>query len=383
MAVLAAYSPARADQFDTLNFRVRHAVLYDSNFFRSSGINASNPVRSETRDMTTLGMELDKQYSLQRVELDASVVANRFRTSDYLNYNALNYRAVWHWSLTPRLHGTLRREQDEALNSYDYFGGRARNLRTDQTTAASMEAVVGRDWRLLGGLERETRTNEQPIAEQGDYTLRNVSIGVRYLFPSGSSISYRLLDGQGTYQNRIPGVTALPRSFEQLQHELRFAWAVTGKTTVGARIAHLSREHPGLALRDFSGVVGDINAQWAATGKLHFQALASRGLSANQNNTSSYISNSRLGLSANWSVRSRTVVYAGFDRTINDFDGTPPGVVPENREDKIHGMRLGLRWTPIDALSFGAAVQRSRRTSTISGADYTNNSATVDATFRF
>lgn len=383
LSVLAVSSHALAVEGDTLNFTARQSLQYDSNVFRSSGLNAGNPVRSDTLSMSTFSIDYDKSYSLQRIELDANVTGYRFRSTDYLNFNALNYRGIWHWSLTPRLYGTLRRTQNQQLNSYDYAGGLERNIGTNRTTGGSAEAVLGRDWRLLGGLERETRSNEQPTAEQGDYTLRRLSMGLRYLFPSGSSISYRLLDSRGDYQNRVPGVSEFPNTFDQRQHEVRLSWSVSEKTTVDARIGYLSRKNPGYSQRDYSGTVGDFNVQWAATGKLRFQALVSRGLNANLSNTTSYVNNSRFALNSYWSATSRTVLSAGFDQTYNDFEGAPAGVADEGREDKIRTMRLGVRWTPLDALAFGAGIQRARRTSNIYGAGYVNNSATVDASFRF
>lgn len=134
---------------DALKFTASQAVRYDSNLFRRS-----IDQRSETKTTTTAGIEFDQRYSLQRVELDATVAANRYRSNDYLNFNALNYRAVWHWSLTPRLHGTLRRTRSENINTFDYFRSFDRNLRTDHETAGDAEVELGRDWRLLGGLER-------------------------------------------------------------------------------------------------------------------------------------------------------------------------------------------------------------------------------------
>jgi exopolysaccharide biosynthesis operon protein EpsL len=384
LSVLCTPEQGHADDLDTLNIIARQAYLYDSNIFRSSGLNSANPVRSDTLSMSVLGLTLDKRYSLQRVELDANVTSYRYRRTTYLDFNALNYRGVWHWSLTPRLYGTLRRTQSERLNTYDYFeGGPRRNIGTDRLTGGSVEAVLGRDWRLLGGLERETRSNEQPIAEQGDYSLRRLSTGLRYLFPSGSSISYRLLDVRGDYQNRVPGVSLSPNTFDQGQHELQFRWSVSEKTTVDARIGHLSREHPGYADRNFSGIVGDVEMDWAPTGKLRFQAIATRRLTSNLSNTASYLSSTRFVFNSFWSITSRTVLSAGFDQTRNDFEGALPGFADENREDTINSVRLGLRWTPLNQVSVGTGIQRTRRTSNIYGAGYVNNSATLDATLRF
>lgn len=380
LAPLAWLPPAAHadDETDTFRLSASQSLRYDSNLFRRS----SNE-RSETRSTTSAGVEFDKRYSLQRVELDANFAAHRYRANDYLDFNALNYRAVWHWSLTPRLHGTLSRTRSEDINTFDYFRSFDRNVRTDHRTAGHAEAVLGRDWRLLGGVERERRSNERPTAQDGDYTLRNLSAGVRWLFPSGSNISYRFLDGRGDYHNREPGVGFAPTAFEQREHELRLSWSLSDKTTVNARLAHLEREHPGLPERDFSGPRGNLSMQWSATAKLGLQVMLARDLSAYQTNTASYATNNRISLNPYWTLSTRTTLYAGVDHGRYSFGGALPGTVDEDREDRTNGAVLGVRWKPLDALSLRASVARERRSSNIEGFSYTNNAARVDATFAF
>lgn len=371
--------PARADDdTDTFRLSASQALRYDSNLFRRS-----SGERSETRSTTTAGVEWDKRYSLQRVELDANLATHRYRANDYLDFNALNYRAVWHWSLTPRLRGTLARTRSEDINNFDYFRSFDRNVRTEHRTAGNFEAVLGRDWRLLGGLDRERRSNERPTAQDGDYTLRNLSAGVRWLFPSGSHISYRLLDGRGDYQNREPGVGFAPTAFEQREHELQLSWSVSDKTTVNARLAHLDREHPGLPERDFSGPRGNLSVQWSATAKFGVQVMLARDLSAYQTNTASYATNNRIALNPYWTLTSRTTLFAGYDHGRYAFGGALPGSVDENRKDSTNGALLGVRWKPLDALSLRASVARERRSSNVQGFNYTNDAARVDATFAF
>ncbi len=379
LLALMAQETVRADEPDTLTFSARESVRYDSNLFRRS----DNRLRSETQSTTVLGIAFDKRYSLQRLELDAAVAANRYRANDYLDFNALTYRGVWHWSLTPRLSGTLSSTRAEDINSFDYYRSFDRNVRTDHALRGHAEAELGRDWRLLGGLERERRTNERPTAEQGDYTLRNTSLGLRRLFPSDSSISYRILDGQGDYQNRIPGITSAPNAFNQREHELRLSWAATGKTTVGARLSHVQRQHPGLEVRDFSGTVGDVSLQWRATGKLGVQATLSRGIGSELSNTSSYSINERFALDPYWMVGPRTTLYAGYEHIRYAFGGALPGFADQDRKDRTNGAVLGVRWAPYQALSLSATVAHSRRTSTLEGFGYTNNSANVNARFSF
>lgn len=213
--------------------------------------------------------------------------------------------------------------------------------------------------------------------------MRNLSVGVRRLFPTGSNISYRFLDGRGEYQNRIPGVSLSPTAFEQREHQVRVSWSATGKTTVTATIGHVQREHAGLSVRDFSGVRGNVGVQWSATGKTGVQVTLSREISPYQTNTASYTTANRLAMYPYWSVSSRTVLYAGLDHSRQSFDGALPGAIDDERADRSTGASLGMRWKPMNALQFSAALGHERRNSNINGFNYTNRSARLDAKFAF
>lgn len=379
--VLALWSSGLRAQdvdIDALKFTATQGTRYDSNLFRRN-----TDVRSETVATTTAGIELDKRYSLQRVEFDANLASHRYRSNDYLNYNALNYRAVWHWSVTPRLHGTLSRTRTEAINNFDYFYSTDRNLRTDEITAFNAEGELGRDWRLLGGVQRARRDNERPTAEQGDYAQRDVSAGVRRLFTSGSSISYRYLDGQGDYFNRLPNVSAQPTAFVQREHEVRVVWAASGKTRINATAAYVDRKHQALAVRDYAGARGNLSVQWAATGKSGMQLTLARDIGSYQTNTSSYSTSNRLSLYPYWSVGPHTVLYASLDAARYAFEGTLPGMAGNNRRDRSTGASVGVRWEPFNALSLDATLGREQRDSNLDGFDYTNTSARVAAKFSF
>lgn len=379
---LLAHGAARADEQDTLNFKARQTVQHDSNLFLRPNASAGTS-RSEVLSTSQAGVELDKRYSLQRIELDADVAAHRYRYNDNLDFNALNYRAAWHWSLTPRLTGTLSEQREEVLNTFDYFRSFERNVRTQRSTRATGEVTVGRDWRLLGDLERVRRSNELPTAQEGDFTVLRQAIGVRRVFPSGSDISYRLRQGHGDYFNRIPGVTAQPTEFDERTHELRASWSASAKTTLSARLAHVEREHPGVAVRDYSGVVGDVGLQWRATAKVGLQVTLARDLAAYQTNTSSYATSNRVTLNPYWNIGPRTLLYMGFDYRRQRFGGAPPGGQDENRQDITRGTLASLQWRPIDALSLSASLYLSRRSSNLEGFGFRNNMASVSAQFQF
>ena len=50
---------------------------------------------------TTATLSVNKLYSMQRFEVNASLVDNRYNNFDYLNFLGKNGTATWHWSAYP------------------------------------------------------------------------------------------------------------------------------------------------------------------------------------------------------------------------------------------------------------------------------------------
>ncbi|WP_326533338.1 XrtB/PEP-CTERM-associated polysaccharide biosynthesis outer membrane protein EpsL [Pseudorhodoferax sp.] len=377
-ALLLAGPAAGAADRQGLRVDASQQLRYDSNLFRRS-----TDERSETLSTSTLGLALDKAYALQRVALATSVVAQRYRSNEQLNFNAWNYSAAWSWSLTPQLRGLLARTQTQDINNFDYYRATDRNVRTERSTRADAELDIGPAWRLQAGLERRGRDNERPTAQQSDYALDNLAAGLQRRFPSGSSIGWRMLDGRGDYSKREPGVSAAPARFAQREHEIRLVWPVTAATTLEARWAHLRRTHPGLPVRDYAGNVGQLSARWSATAKLGLQLTLARDLADYQTDDASYAVGERFALSPYWNLSARTTLVASHSRSRQDFRGALPGAADTPRQDRLQSTVLGLRWRPIDALSLGASLTHERRQSNTEGFAYTNHAARIEAAFSF
>jgi exopolysaccharide biosynthesis operon protein EpsL len=378
LALWSAHALAQEEELDALKFSASQSVRYDSNLFRRN-----TDVQSETVNITTATMAIDKRYSLQRFELGGSVVANRYRANENLNFNALNYRAIWHWSVTPRVHGTLSRTRREDINTFDVYREFDRNIRTETATAAAAEYELGRDWRLLAGLTRRHRENERPTAQDGDSKQTNVALGVRRLFPSGSFVSYRLLDGHGDYYNRVPGVSQAPTEFDQTEHEVQLSWSVTEKTRLTGTLSYLKRDHPGFPARNYSGPRGNLTAQWSATGKVGVQLRLARDISTYTANNASYTTVTNLSVSPYWLVGARTTLFASLQHGKQGFGGSLIGFTEEDRDDRNRLGLLGVRWQPIDALTLDASLAHEQRRSSLDVYNYTNRTARFDAKFAF
>ena len=391
LSALPFVLPAWADSGDTFNLTTSYTVQTDSNLFRlpsdaPAPTYQGHTTKSERVDTRAVKMRLDKEYSLQRFQLNASYADNRHQNFDYLNFAGLNYDGTWFWSVTPRVRGSFHAERTEALNSFADVGGiNIRNIRTDTAVKLDGEADLGAAVRLLGSVQQSRRTNEQTVVQEGDSTVNSVLTGLRYIFPSGNSVSYRLRRGTGDYYNRNQDLaSAIPNSFRETEHEIQGNWRLTGKTAVSARISQLERTHPGVSQRDFSGPTANFGVVWNPTAKLGLAAGLSRSLSAYQTETSSFITNNRLSIAPVWRATAHTSLRFNYEYLDQEYDGAPSGQgLPANRRDTTRMATVAVDWRPRQFFSLTLSLQNQRRSSNTTGFDFNSNAASIGAELNF
>jgi exopolysaccharide biosynthesis operon protein EpsL len=339
---------------------------------------------------------------MQRFEVNASLVDNRYHNFDYLNFLGKNGTATWHWYVTPYLYGKLTGNHREALNNFADLTGFAnstnRNLRTDNN--ARFDAVLELDgaWRLIGGLSYDVRTNSRLTLQDFDNRVASVEGGVRYAFPSGSSLTYKVRAGDGDFFKREQ---PLPQQlfdthFTEMEHELRLIWPVTGKTSIDARVGHLARHHAHFPQRDFDGFVGNFNLNWAVTGQTRITAGWTRDLfnfqlapGQFQNSpffdqfSASYGSANRVFFAPVWQITEKVALRLRYDYSLRDYLGAVVTVPGGNRTDTQHTGLIALDWQPLRAVFISGALQRDHRSSDHRGFDFDASSASVSARLNF
>lgn len=365
----------------TLQFRVGQSLTRDSNVFRSPDAVR----RSDTYGVTTLGAKLDKRYSLQRIELDVYAQDYRYQDFSQLNFTAFNYDAAWRWSVTPKLRGNLTADRREFVdNTADVIvapdGLTEVNRRTESAVGLDAEYELGAAWRLVGGAFQRELENTRTTAEANS-TINGAELGARYVFRSNNSLSYRFKNGDGKYRGQADAT--LPRDFTDVEHEFRFEWAPTGRSTIQARLGQLDREHKGSPDRDFSGWTGRVNANWVLTGKTQVDAGFIRDLSSYQTDRTNYYEGERLYISPVWKPTEKTALRLRLEQGTRDYKGAPAGQVSLGRRDKTALASISAEWEALRSLTVAVTAQRDRRSSNVAGADYQAKSVGVSALFRF
>lgn len=389
LLLLGLLPPAvQADELDTLQFRAGQSVTHDSNVFRlSDSANAQavigTPDRDDTVAVTTAGFKINKPYGLQRFEFDANIEDHRYSRFSYLDFTAVNYAAAWRWSFTPALHGNLTSDRREYVDTYaDVQGTGQINRRTNRSTIFDAEYELDGVWRLVGGLFEKTSSSSQPNTFEADSKVHGGEAGVRYVYPSGTSMAYRFRDGKGEYPGRVLSPVSAS-SFLDREHEFRFDWAPTAKTTLRAKVAHFDRNHDGLGARDFSGVTGQLDAAWAITPKTSLAGGVVRELGSYQTTTASYYEGYRVFVAPTWKPSEKTAVRLRYDHGARDFKGPLPGFAANGRRDTTNLLSLAVEWQAMRALKLSASVQSDRRKSSEPGFDYKSNTFGVAADASF
>jgi exopolysaccharide biosynthesis operon protein EpsL len=372
---------------DTLNFIVGAQVRHDNNLFRlDSGEqppNNGNADKSDTIYSTNVGVRLDKQYSLQRFVAEAMVRDHRFQNNSFLDYTAFNYRAAWHYAVTPRITGLLLAEQKEEQNSFVEFREARKNIQTSNVRLFTIDGEIGGGFHALAGLLDVRARNSVDFEQVGDYQQDGFELGGKWVAPSNNWISvlHRVTDGEFRGRELDP-VSQLDTGFDQEETEANFFWRFTGKSVVDGKIAYVKREHDNFSDRDFSGMTGRVAYHWEITGKTSLHTSLSRNIYNYQEDENSYYVEDRFSIGPEWQYSPKTSFRARYDYSERDYRGA---IVPvaETRDDKLQSFLIAADWKAARSLLVTGILQRDKRSSNIEDNDYNATSVSINAQFLF
>jgi exopolysaccharide biosynthesis operon protein EpsL len=390
-ALLATAGSAWAEGGQDLQFRASAGVALDSNLFRlPSNANTQALIgrssAAETVGISTLGLNYNKPYSLQRVELDVSMVKYSYQNFGFLDFTALNYQGAWRWAYTPHLRGNLSTSREQTLNSYDDFRGfNVRNERVSTNTRFDGNYDLDANWRVLAGVTQSTRKNSLQTTTEADSRQLALDAGVRYVLPSGSSAGYtlRTADGNYTTNRTIPSAGFYDDSYTQTDNELQLTWAISRDTSAAFRAGHRSRSYPTYPQRNFDGLTGAANISWSYSAKAGLTAGWTREISTFESTDFNFSQIDRFSIGPVWQASPKATVRMQLAHAVRDFRGTPTGVVTLQRRDVTRDASVSVDWQPYTFLALSASLQNARRSSSLAGFDYSSNSVNVSAQFTY
>lgn len=358
-------------------FNASYTVQTDSNLFRlPSNANTQALIgkssAAEQIGITTLGLGFNTQQSLQKFELDLTLVDYKYQNFNYLSFTASNYAAAWHWAVTPRLTGNFTTDRKETLNSFsDYQGYNVRNQRVDTTTRVDAAYELDGPWRLIVGASTTRQANQQALLAGGDYTNTSADAGLRYAFASGSSLTYLARLGSGSYLNRVvPNTGAYDDQFKQLDNDLRLRWNLNGSSNAEVYITHINRTHPTYGERDYNGFNTGANLDWGISGKSLLSVGFSHLLDAYATSNTNYSQTDKLFIGPVWQFSPKAALRLRHEWAQRDYQGSPTAAASSQRHDVTRDTSVSVNWHPYQQVSLNAGLQNSTRGSNQAGLDF-------------
>ena len=381
-------APTAHAQERLVTLRLGYAVTWDDNVFRvpddvtDPEIGRGNAGRSDRFSTASVGLSLNKAFSLQRILLDVAAAAVRYDKFSSQDQDPFGYRGAWQWQLTQRMSGTLSASRDETRVPIEDIEGSRRIDRRVTSVAATADASIWGGWHLLGSVSEAETTYSEPFLAQPDTTQTVAEAGLRYVARSNSQLTVRRRSTRGTETVFDPAIFG-GSDFTLDETEVDATWIASGRSTVHARVTWLERSHQLLPQRDFSGTAGELRFAWKATGKVDVNLSATRSIEPyNLSIGSTTRVDDTITAALLWQLGARTALRSTASRRESRF-GQPATSSEPARRDITDIVEVGASWSPQRNVTLDARLSHQQRTSTDALQTFDADIASVSVAFTF
>jgi len=386
--LLLEATPGCADEFDTVNYTATAGVNYDSNVFRlPSGTDPQLVIgkagKSDRIRLVSLGIDIDKKYSNQELQLDAKVTNNKYNAFSILDYNGTTYKAAWNWSLTSKLSGTISDVRTQTLNSFADIQTNTRNLNTDDSRRLNGDWWMQSDWHVLFAAAIDGSSNSLTTINSLSYRNQTGELGLKYAPATNNSIALISRNIKGSYINGSPDYVALiDTGYRERQDDLQINWQLTDKSGLNGNLMNVKRRYPLFVERDYDGLQGGISYAWGMTDKTHLNTSINRSINSWFDTSSSYYVTDTVSLSPAWQISSKTDMHLVLSRNLSSYRGA---VIANalTRQDVNQSIEIGAGWSPQRAVTFSASVQHTWRDSNFMAYGFSDNIASLSVAGTF
>jgi hypothetical protein len=180
-AALAAPLPSFALFGDRVELFAAENVTWDSNVFRLS--KDLGPVTSDQIYTTSLGVNANIPYSLQRFQIAYTYFISRYHKTTDLDFNGHTSHVGWLWSLTPRATGELAWDDQRSLASFTQFvtTERVRDILDTRSFYGNGAWFVVPEWRVHGAASANEQTHSDPTRRIYNLRTANGEAGISYV----------------------------------------------------------------------------------------------------------------------------------------------------------------------------------------------------------
>ena len=371
-----------------------------SNIFRlSDGTDPTGLFGKSNRGDTLLignaGVRFDREFSLQRVRLEAQLNPVKYFTYSQLDHIGYAGSARWDWAVGSALYGDLGARIGQVQTSFigTTYGG-DKNLERRNMVFFTGGVRVTPSWSAFGHLDHENLDNSlgQSAFQAANYRATGTEVGVRYEPGTGTEIALLGRHTKATYPNLqtvdifgTPIATPISNDYKQNAALVRLQLRPNEDTRIAGELGYTRREYDSVGSRDFSGPTARLGLDWRAGPGFFMATELIRDLASANILTANYVDNTELRLRPTFVLTGKINLNGSLSYAKIGWKGDP-GLVSQTsgyRKDTliIGGLQLAYEYSRV--LTLTADVRHERRDSNFSFAEYKNNIFGVGIQARF
>ena len=397
---IAEYGVAPLEIFtedrDVLQIHVGAEVERHSNIFAlADGVSPlatyGKSSRSDTVFRGLVGVSFDRQVSLQRFRLDASVIPVKF--AEYSRFDNVGYSlgGHWDWAVGRPWFGTLGLRLTSDLTPFGNYYIDAKNLERRAKVYASAGMRLTPRWAAFVGFDTETLDNSFSGVEAADYRFVSGETGLRYAPGTGTEVDFVWRHTAGEYPNRqvvdqlgnlLPN--GIDNEFSQNALLARLQVMPSNDSRIAGRIGFTSRKFDNFSNRDFSGVTAGLNVDWKPSGAFTMRVELIRDIQSEELLTASYVDLTSLRLRPSIQLTGKTALFgrAIFSRASYEGDPSLLGAAGP-RKDDIRTLGIGVAYEYARNVTLNFEARRTERDSNYAAFEFSDTMLLANILARF
>lgn len=375
---LAFVSPSL--QADELEFHpyVEAAFTYDDNVYLLADHEDATQIighneRSDTIIDFVAGARGRYQSRRQNVKFGARVFRqdhNDFSVLDFTGATA-NIKGEWELSKRWTTNAGYRYERNQSSFSEENL---AQGDVFDMHRAEGGLALhIGENKDLYVNAAFRDKDYEQRAALANERT--DISFGYRQFSRRDSWLALELTHAEGDYPNRLSFANDIAslQDYTEDSVKLLSRWQLSDKTRLDANIGYVDRQHnESLSNFDYSGLVFDVDLEWAIGSKTQFIAQLTQRLRDTENTKTLFNKEQRLTIGLEWATSERLMFKSAV--TLLDLEFIQQG---QNRKDTGGIFEIGAEYNLSKRSSLEPKVRMRTRSSNNIDNEYDNGIATI------
>ena len=291
-----------------------------------------------------VGLRFSRDFSLQRLSVEAAALPTAWFDNSVYNYVGLRGGLRWDWDVGGPLFGQVVLRGDRKRTAFENLNAAGDNIETTYGARGLVGLKITPSWSAFVAADADTLSNSLVTQKPADRDRTGVETGVRY-DPSAAAefdFLYRFEDGRYPNQqvfdangNLLPN--RVDNGYGENSLLARLWYKPSDATRIGGVLGYARRSYDNVAARDFSGPILGMNLAWAQTSVLRWSLELLRSIESDQYSLSAnYVDVKRIALRPSWQATGKVNVDFIAAYMIRDYAGDPgvtTGLV--QREDKV------------------------------------------------